>query len=387
MADRASSPPPPPGSPPQTPPSVKRLRDAARGVSHQLTERPTPKNVDAQLDELRRGLRVVKHGRKGKPRDTWLFLDSHDGLCWVRAGKKGEPPSVQKLSTKRRLCLRPDLDLDVVRGKQTAPLKRNKKAPHYMCLSVVVASHDHNTARERAAFERRPRPTPSRPPWTAPAGVLAAQAGRAKVRAVLRRARLREHTRRGRLALRRAGHADDLDRGRWLRPEHKSMRMRTSRARTFSSETRLLPPPSNVTVATSSKSSSWPTLTVTCRTDGPTSSERDERRVGDGRRASADWGKRPVVAQNFWPSNMAVAGWRPSWHDAPMSRTATRRAGLDGGLAGGESAAAGACRESQGSRSVDIVGLRGSVDIVGLSGGGALVAVGARSAAPNRRGL
>ena len=129
MADRASSPPPPPGSPPATPPSVKRLRDAARGVSHQMPERPTPKNVDAQLDELRRGLRVVKHGRKGKPRDTWLFLDSHDGLCWVRAGKKGEPPSVQKLSTKRRLCLRPDLDLDVVRGKQTAPLKRNKKAP------------------------------------------------------------------------------------------------------------------------------------------------------------------------------------------------------------------------------------------------------------------
>ena len=67
------------GESPATPPSVKRLRDAARGVSHQMPERPTPKNVDAQLDELRRGLRVVKHGRKGKPRDTWLFLDSHDG--------------------------------------------------------------------------------------------------------------------------------------------------------------------------------------------------------------------------------------------------------------------------------------------------------------------
>ena len=85
----------------------------------------------------------------------------------------------------------------------------------------------------------------------------------------------------------------------------------------------------------------------------PRRGKRDERRVGDGRRASADWGKRPVVAQNFWPSNMAVAGWRPSWHDAPMSRTATRRAGcrrarrrcrVGGvGLAGGESAAAGAC--------------------------------------------
>ena len=69
--------------------------------------------------------------------------------------------------------------------------------------------------------------------------------------------------------------------------------------------------------------------------------------------------------------------------DAPGQPLATRGAGV--GLAGGESAAAGACRESQGSRSVDIVGLRGSVDIVGLSGGGALVAVGARSAAPKDR--
>mmetsp|Transcript_24832 Transcript_24832/g.64441 ORF Transcript_24832/g.64441 Transcript_24832/m.64441 type:complete len:204 (-) Transcript_24832:228-839(-) len=186
-------------------------------------------------------------------------------------------------------------------------------------------------------------------------------------------------------------------------PDARSMRMRTSRARTFSSETRLLPPPSNVTVATSSNSSSWPTPTVTCRTDGPTSSERDERRVGDGRRASADWGKRPVVAQNFWPSNMAVAGWRPSWHDAPMSRTATRRAGLDGGglaascrvggvgLAGGESVVVGALLESQGSRSAGRLSsggalfLVGSLDIVGLSGGGALFVVGARSAAPKDR--
>ena len=206
MADRASSPPPPPGSPPATPPSVKRLRDAARGVSHQMPERPTPKNVDAQLDELRRGLRVVKHGRKGKPRDTWLFLDSHDGLCWVRAGKKGEPPSVQKLSTKRRLCLRPDLDLDVVRGKQTAPLKRNKKAPHYMCLSVVVAAHDIGEDGRRsldlqvASLERRDALADALEAAVDRAGrrVLAETsastprwADDAKVRAVLRRARLR----------------------------------------------------------------------------------------------------------------------------------------------------------------------------------------------------
>ena len=171
-----------------------------------MPERPTPKNVDAQLDELRRGLRVVKHGRKGKPRDTWLFLDSHDGLCWVRAGKKGEPPSVQKLSTKRRLCLRPDLDLDVVRGKQTAPLKRNKKAPHYMCLSVVVAAHDVGDDGRRsldlqvASLERRDALADALEAAVDRAGrrVLAetsAQTPRwaddAKVRAVLRRARLR----------------------------------------------------------------------------------------------------------------------------------------------------------------------------------------------------
>ena len=54
MADRASSPPPPPGSPPATPPSVKRLRDAARGVSEASDGAPYAPNVDAQLDELRR---------------------------------------------------------------------------------------------------------------------------------------------------------------------------------------------------------------------------------------------------------------------------------------------------------------------------------------------
>ena len=76
MADRASSPPPPPGSPPATPPSVKRLRDAARGVSHQMPERPTPKNVDAQLDGDRPRAQL-KQARKLVARLANVRADDH----------------------------------------------------------------------------------------------------------------------------------------------------------------------------------------------------------------------------------------------------------------------------------------------------------------------
>lgn len=206
MADRASSPPPPPGSPPGTPLSVKRLRAAARGA-HDLVARASSTRVDAQLDELRRGLRVVKHGRSGNPRAVWLFLDAADRLCWARATSQ-DPPALSKLNVKRRLGLRPDLDLDVVRGKQTMPLLRPsaKKAPHFACLSVVLAAHDvgddgrSSLDFELASVERRDAladaleaavdraaqrvldETPSSSPkW----------ADDARVRAVLRRARLR----------------------------------------------------------------------------------------------------------------------------------------------------------------------------------------------------
>ena len=256
-------------------------------------------------------------------------------------GQEGEPPSVQKLSTKRRLCLRPDLDLDVVRGKQTAPLKRNKKAPHYACLSVVVAAHDVGDDGRRssdlqvASLERRTRwPTPSRPPWTAPAGASSRDVG---VDAAVGRRREgpggfekgapAHHARRGRRLYHhpaRPARRRPRRTGRWRPTLELQVDADAHVAGTFSSETRLLPPPSNVTVATSSKSSSWPTLTVTCRTDGPTSSERDERRVGDG--SERGLGEEARRRPEFLPIKHGRGRVAPVGHDAPMSRTATRRA-------------------------------------------------------------
>ena len=148
--------------------------------------------------------------------------------------------------------MRPDLDLDVVRGKQTAPLKRNKKAPHYMCLSVVVASHDVGADRpsipclQVASLERegragrrpRGRRGPRRPARPRERGGVDAAVGRRREGpGGFEKGAPAEHPRRGRLVTNTrglSGHADDrTDWDDGERPGHKSMRMRTSRASTF----------------------------------------------------------------------------------------------------------------------------------------------------------
>ncbi|KAH8060359.1 hypothetical protein JL721_9119 [Aureococcus anophagefferens] len=156
---------------------------------------PPKRNDDASelLGALRRGLPVVKHSRRGKPKKTVLFLDDEDALRWARSskdvaelsrrrqptgadasrqenlvpeaadegpfgnspdefdidylGRDAKPKRGRRLSTKalrRRVRLSPDADIAVLRGKHTPNFARDaaKRVDADRCLSVVVAAHD-----------------------------------------------------------------------------------------------------------------------------------------------------------------------------------------------------------------------------------------------------
>ena len=174
---------------------VQQMVDGEDEKEERPAAAPPKRHDDASelLGALRRGLPVVKHSRRGKPKKTVLFLDDEDALRWARSskdvaelsrrrqptgadasrqenlvpeaadegpfgnspdefdidylGRDAKPKRGRRLSTKalrRRVRLSPDADISVLRGKHTPNFARDaaKRVDADRCLSVVVAAHD-----------------------------------------------------------------------------------------------------------------------------------------------------------------------------------------------------------------------------------------------------
>ncbi|KAH8050062.1 hypothetical protein JL722_11594 [Aureococcus anophagefferens] len=137
---------------------VQQMVDGEDEKEERPAAAPPKRNDDASelLGALRRGLPVVKHSRRGKPKKTVLFLDDEDALRWARSSKdvaelsrRRQPTGAdasrqENLALRRRVRLSPDADISVLRGKHTPNFARDaaKRVDADRCLSVVVAAHD-----------------------------------------------------------------------------------------------------------------------------------------------------------------------------------------------------------------------------------------------------
>ncbi|KAH8073790.1 hypothetical protein JL720_10861 [Aureococcus anophagefferens] len=171
---------------------VQQMVDGEDEKEERPAAAPPKRNDDASelLGALRRGLPVVKHSRRGKPKKTVLFLDDEDALRWARSSKDvaelsrrrqptgadasrqenlvpeaaDEGPSATRPTSststtsaatrspngpppRRRAWRRVRLARRghaVLRGKHTPNFARDaaKRVDADRCLSVVVAAHD-----------------------------------------------------------------------------------------------------------------------------------------------------------------------------------------------------------------------------------------------------